>query len=111
MPPNAELLATLLAPIPGDSPAGKDLRYDPRYDNVKDARREDPDLPQGALATERKLADWPQVVTLGTQLLAAETKDLQLAVWLTEGLVKREGFGGLTTGLLLLKGLLDQYWE
>jgi type VI secretion system protein ImpA len=113
MPPNPELLATLLAPIPGDSPTGKDLRYaDDRYDKIDKARREDPDLPNdGGLATERKVADWPQVISLSTQLLGKETKDLQLAAWLTEALAKREGFGGLTTGLLALKGLLEQHWD
>ncbi|AHG93000.1 type VI secretion-associated protein, ImpA family (plasmid) [Gemmatirosa kalamazoonensis] len=113
MPPNAELLATLLAPIPGDSPTGKDLRYsDERYDKIEKARKEDPFLPSdGGLATERKIADWPQVISLSSQLLAKETKDLQLAAWLTEALLKREGFGGLSTGLSLLKGLLEQYWD
>ncbi|MBV9879079.1 MAG: type VI secretion system protein TssA [Gemmatirosa sp.] len=111
MPVNADLAATLLTPVPGDNPSGKDLRYDPRYDKVKEARREDLDLPQGGLATERKIADWPQVVTLASQLLQKETKDLQLAAWLTEALLKREAFGGLATGLTVLKGLLDGFWE
>src|SRR6476620_8389874 len=111
MSANDELLASLLAPIPGDNPSGKDLRYDPRYDKVKEARREDLDLPAGGLATERKVADWPQVVKLATELLSKETKDLQLAAWLTEALLKRDGAPGLTTGLALLKGLLEQFWE
>jgi type VI secretion system protein ImpA len=111
MPANTELLAALLAPVAGDNPAGRDLRYDPRYDRLKEARREDADLPQGALAVERKLADWPQVVTLGSQLLQQETKDLQLAAWLTEALLRRQGLGGLATGLELLRGLLDAFWD
>lgn len=111
MPVNAELVATLLAPIPGDQPAGKSLRYDPRFDKVKEARREDLDLPPGGLATDRKVADWPQVVTVASQLLREETKDLQLAAWLTEALLKRESYGGLATGLTVLHGLLDQFWD
>jgi type VI secretion system protein ImpA len=111
MPADTELLSALLTPIPGDDPAGRDLRYDPRYERVKDARREDADLPQGGLAVERKIADWPQVVTLATQLLERETKDLQLAAWLTEGLLRRRGMSGLATGLGLVRGLLDGCWE
>ena len=111
MPINAALVDALLTPVPGDNAAGQDLRYDPRYDKVKDARREDMELPAGGLATERKLADWPQVIALSTQLLEKETKDLQLAAWLTEALLKRDGLSGLATGLGILKGLLASFWE
>jgi type VI secretion system protein ImpA len=111
MPVDTALLEALLAPVPGDAPTGRDLRYDPRYDQVKEARREDLDLPAGGLATDRKVADWQAVVKLSGQLLSAETKDLQLAAWLTEALLKRDGLAGLTTGLETLRGILDRYWE
>ncbi len=111
MPINAALVDALLTPVPGDNAAGQDLRYDPRYDKVKDARREDMELPAGGLATERKLADWPQVIALSTLLLEKETKDLQLAAWLTEALLRRDGLGGLATGLGVLKGILASFWE
>ena len=37
----------LLTPIPGDNPAGQNLRYAPVYDKIKEARREDDEAPQG----------------------------------------------------------------
>lgn len=111
MPANAELIAALLVPIAGDNPSGKDLRYDARYDKVKEARREDLDLPPGGLATDRKVADWPAVVTQARTLLEKETKDLQLGAWLTEALMKREGAAGLATGLRGLEGMLKDFWE
>ena len=111
MPVDTALLEALLAPVPGEAPTGRDLRYDPRYDQVKEARREDLDLPAGGLATDRKVADWQAVVKLSGQLLSAETKDLQLAAWLTEALLKRDGLAGLTTGLESLRGILERYWE
>ena len=111
MPLDTALIEALLAPVPGDAPAGRDLRYDPRYDRVKDARREDPELPPGGLATERKLADWALVASLGRELLVAETKDLQLAAWLAEALLHRGGIGGLATGLDALQQLVDRYWD
>ena len=108
MPLNSELVARLLQPIPGDSPSGQDLRYDPRVDAIKEARREEPDLPG---VTNRKLADWPTVVTACSDLLTKETKDLQLAVWLTEALLQKQGFAGLATGLDGLSGMLNTFWD
>ena len=111
MPVNSELVARLLQPIREDAPAGDDLRYDPRVDVIKEARREDLDLPSNNAEAKRKLADWPQVVALTTKLLTEETKDLQLAAWLCEGLLHKDGYGGLTTGLNAFQGLLENFWE
>ncbi len=111
MPVNSELVTRLLQPIREDAPAGDDLRYDNRVDVIKEARREDLDLPTNNAEAKRKLADWPQVVTLTTKLLAEETKDLQLAAWLCEGLLHKDGYAGLATGLNIFQGFLDDFWE
>ncbi len=102
---------TLLTPLPGDQPCGADLRYDPLYDKLKEARREDDDAPQGEWERPRKLADWPQVIKLATDALAQKSKDLQIAVWLTEALLHREGCAGLREGLELLHGLVEKFWD
>jgi type VI secretion system protein ImpA len=101
----------LLVPIPGANPAGAELRYDPVYDKIKEARREDDDAPQGDWQTERKVADWPLVIKLTKDALTKKSKDLQLAVWLTEAMLRREGLAGLRAGLDLLDGMVDQYWD
>jgi type VI secretion system protein ImpA len=101
----------LLKPIPGANPGGVDLRYDPLYDKIKEARREDDDAPQGEWATARKVADWPNVIKLSKEALATKSKDLQLAAWLTEALLRREGFAGLNSGLDLLVGLVGEQWD
>ncbi len=108
MPVNSELVARLLQPIPGDAPSGKDLRYDARVDAIKEARREELDLPG---VENRKVADWPTVIKAASELLSTETKDLQLQVWLTEALMNKEGLGGLATGLEVLAGMLRQFWD
>ena len=111
MPVDTSLIEALLVPVPGENPAGRELRYDPRYDQVKEARREDLVLPEGGLATERKIADYGTVLKVGRELLEKETKDLQLAAWMCEALLKRDGLGGLATGLLVLHGIADQFWD
>ncbi|HEX6631926.1 MAG TPA: type VI secretion system protein TssA [Gemmatimonadaceae bacterium] len=102
----------LLTPIPGDLPGGANLRYDPLYDKVKEARRADDDLPAGELPEgPRKTADYALVQRVAGEALATKTKDLQLAAWLTEAMLNREGFAGLTEGLGLLRDLLVQFWD
>ena len=85
----------LLTPIPGDNPSGKNLRYDPVVDKIKEARREEIDAPQGAWKSAVKVADLPQVIKLASEAIAKRSKDLQLAVWLVDAHVKREGFAVL----------------
>jgi type VI secretion system protein ImpA len=113
MPVDTALIEALLVPVAGDEPAGRDLRYDPRYDQVKEARREDLVLPEkdGAPKTDRKIADYSVVMKLGRTLLETETKDLQLAAWITEALLKQQGLIGLATGLHAVSGILDTFWD
>lgn len=101
----------LLNPIAGPNPGGADLRYDPLYDRIKEARREDDDAPQGEWQYTRKVADWPQVIKLTSDAVATKSKDLQLAVWLAEAMLRREGFGGFRATLDAIRGLLDTFWD
>jgi type VI secretion system protein ImpA len=101
----------ILNPIPGDNPSGASLRYEPIYDQIKEARREDDDVPQGDWQIEVKKADWVLVVKLASEALAKKSKDLQLAAWLTEALLHREGYAGLKAGLELLRSLVENFWE
>lgn len=101
----------LLNPIAGDNPAGVDLRYDPLYDKIKEARREDDDAPQGEWQHARKLADWPAVIKLTGDALATKSKDLQLAAWLSEAMLRREGFGSFRATLDVMRALIERYWD
>ncbi len=101
----------LLQPIAGSNPAGANLRYDPIYDKIKEARREEEDVDQGDWKRTRKVADWPLVIKLSGEALATKSKDLQIAAWLTEALLKQESLGGLRVGLELLRRMLEKFWE
>ena len=48
---------------------------------------------------------------LASSLLRNRSKDLQLALWLTEAGMKRHGFPGLRDGLRLTHQLLIRYWD
>jgi type VI secretion system protein ImpA len=101
----------LLAPIPGDNPAGEDLRYAPVYDEIKEARRADDPLDRGEWDHELKTADWDKVVALSVEALTEKSKDLQIAAWLTEAITRTRGFRGFASGLSVLTGLLSNFWD
>lgn len=111
-------IADLLAPIAGDSPAGVDPRDDSSvqslYQTLKRERA-------GARAAERKSvhdgndqeadAHWQEVLSLGPRLIKEQAKDLEVASWLTEALVRRHGFAGLRDGFALIQGLIENFWD
>jgi type VI secretion system protein ImpA len=103
-------LVGILTPIEGDNPAGEDLRYI-LYDKIAEARRADDALDRGDWQREIKSADWETVIGLCADALVNRSKDLQIAAWLTEALTVKDGFKGLLTGLKVLRGFLENFWE
>lgn len=117
---SAELLDfnSLLAPIPGDQAAGVDIRTDwsptSVYYAIKDART-------NARAIERRMLqdpegtearpDWGPVLELAPKILTEQSKDLEIAAWFTEALVRKHGFAGLRDGFRLCRELSATYWE
>ena len=110
IPPVVDL-DSLLESIPGENPAGDSLRYSGIYDEISDARRADDNLNQGEWQTELKTADYHKVVTVSVNALTTLSKDLQIAAWLSEALIKLHGFAGLRDSLKLMAGLHERFWE
>lgn len=114
----AEVLAVeeLLEPVTEDAPAGEDLRADSSpnslYYRVKDARI-------AARAAERANIEdasavppeWRIVVEAGSEALRTKGKDLEIAAWMVEALVRLEGFAGLRDGFRLIEGLVARFWD
>ncbi|WP_407312716.1 type VI secretion system protein TssA [Pseudomonas sp. nanlin1] len=107
--PNGLSLTRLTAPINGSS--GEDLSFSTLFDQIKEARRADPEyLTQGDWQTDLKSSDWDLTIDLANQGLMQQSKDLMLAAWLGEGLAHKYHFVGITFALTLAEQLLDQYW-
>jgi type VI secretion system protein ImpA len=119
-------LEALLAPLPGAAPAGADLREDfspqSAYYRLRDARAEaraaeraaeapDPDQGGGTGGEAPWPAQWRTVRELATKALTAQTKDLEIAAWLTEALVRSDGLAGLEAGARLIAGLAETLWD
>jgi len=111
-------LDQLLAPVTDDNKVGEDIREntspDSPYYKIKDAR-------SAARAAERNNmfdsdtseADghWRKILELAPDILANQAKDLEVASWYTEALIRQHGYPGLRDGFKLIKGLIEQYWD
>jgi type VI secretion system protein ImpA len=102
----------LLAPVSDASPCGEDLMFSAAFDEIQEARRaDDQSLDQGEWIKDVKEADWRFVAEQCALLLRTQSKDLRLAVWLTEALAHRAGMAGLTQGYVLMRELCERYWS
>src|SRR6266853_1645398 len=102
----------LLDPITAEQPTGTDLRWTSEWDRIKEARRADDGLDSGKWTKkDQKTSDWPRVKELVTTALRERSKDLQLALWLTESDIKLRGFQGLRDGLRITRELMVRYWD
>lgn len=110
VPPVIDLEA-IMQPVSEENPAGEGLQYSGLYDEIREARRADENLAQGQWQTALKVADYRQVITLAVPALEKQTKDLQIAAWLSESLIKTYGFAGLRDSFKLVGGLQENFWE
>lgn len=111
-------ISKLLEPVSEEFPTGPDLREnsspDSSYQRVKAERN-------AARAAERSSihdgnssqADdhWRTVIDLTPRLLESESKDLEVASWYLEALVRRHGFQGLRDGFKIIHDLIERYWD
>lgn len=107
---NDEALQALLLPIDDASPTGSDLEYDADFMALE---RDAAPKAERAMGDEVKAAeepDWERVKKLSEALLA-RSKDLRVAVYLSTAWLRTEGLGGWASGLALIRGLLENYWD
>ncbi len=103
---SAQVLAWL-QPLEDESgPSGADLEYDNAFLELTQAAAGKPESQFGPAEPP----DWP-AVREGAAALLERTRDLRVAIfWLRAG-VRLHGYAGLTSGLQLVSGLVDQMWD
>jgi type VI secretion system protein ImpA len=107
-------LDRLLAPLQGELPQGVDLRRQADQTLLLDLR----DAWRTARSREQRQdsdpgaapPDWGAVERQASGILAEQSKDLEVAVWLCEALARTEGFAGLAAGGALIAGLAERFW-
>lgn len=111
-------VSSLLEPISAENLVGVDLRQDnsPKsaYVQIRDARK-------AARAAERSNvfddgnteADdhWRVVFERSPQVFKQQAKDLEIACWYAESLIRKAGFAGLRDGFSLIRQLIEKYWD
>ena len=96
--------ASFLEPIAGAEPAGAAASLDPRYEAVR-AEVAKLDAPTGGEI------DWKAVARGCKELLVGTSKDFLLASQNAYALLQLERWAGLATGLAVLDGMLERWWE
>lgn len=92
-------------PIGPDRPAGEDVRYDSRFEELQG------EIDKLVSPTASGGVDWEKVVGTAGAILAEKSKDLLVAAYLAVGLIHRRKVEGLETGLKVLLDLLANFWE
>jgi len=116
--PNTINIEELTAPISSDSPAGEDIREDRSptsdYYSIKDARNSARAAERSAMfdvADTDLLAPWRDVAKSAEKILTKKGKDLEVASWYTEALIRLHGFTGLRDGFQLIDQLIESFWD
>jgi len=103
-------LESLLAPLAADAPCGPDLEYDPAFQALLEASAGKPERQYGDKVYPAEGPDWPLVHEQALQL-AARTRDLRVAVWLARSGARLHGLAGAVSGLQLVQGLVERFWD
>jgi len=119
-------LPDLLAPIPGDSPVGPDLKYSNEFSEIEWAHNQGQDAipptkPPGFPGAEAE-EHFGRVVELATDFLTQQSKDMRIASFLASALLRvgvgdldepaaARCFAGFGLGLQLLHGFVEKFWD
>ncbi|MEO0443682.1 MAG: type VI secretion system protein TssA [Pseudomonadota bacterium] len=124
---NGTDITELLTNISDEFPSGVDIRLDisptSLYQTIKIARsnaraaerqglfpeNNDSGASPGADPTTNE--HWQKILELSPEILRSHAKDLEIACWYTEALLRRYGFSGLRGGFALIQGLIQHYWD
>ncbi len=112
-------IANMLAPISSDSPALGDLReiiaVDSSYQALRTARTLARNNERAAQNEGRSLIinskDWDDILSRVPEVLADESKDIEMVAWYIEALTRHFGFMGLAKGFSLARQLIENYGD
>ncbi|WP_027722045.1 type VI secretion system protein TssA [Maridesulfovibrio zosterae] len=99
-----ELLDLGKKPVSDASPAGKDARYEPEYDELQQEVDKLTSVTGGII-------DWKHVAKLCSAILLNKSKDMKVASYLGAALIQLKGVEGLSVSTQILLDLVTEYWD
>lgn len=109
---------SLLEPVSEDNPVGIDIREDSSpssaYYSIKDARNSARAAERNSLfdgGSSEADENWRKILELAPEILKNNAKDLEIASWYTEALIRRYGFPGLKAGFSIIRQMIEKYWD
>ncbi len=111
-------ISGLLEPISADNAVGNDVRLvispTSDYSLIRDARRSARSAERSTIFDGISNAaedHWRIVSDLAPKILKTQSKDLEVACWYTEALVRKAGFRGARDGFTLIRRLIENFWD
>jgi type VI secretion system protein ImpA len=100
----------LFAPISEAEPSGPNLEYDPAFSELERATQGKPEQRMGSIHVPFEPPDWSTICKRSLALLE-RTRDLRVAMHLTQGLLHCTGLAGFADGLELAAGMVRDLWQ
>ncbi len=112
-------VTAMVEPIAGEHEVGSDLRNNlsptSNYQALRDARTQARNNERTALSDGEtfyfNLSDWKTILDKVPQILADESKDIEVVAWYIEALTRHYGFQGFAQGFSLARQLIERYGE
>lgn len=93
-------------PVSEESPAGEDITYSPEFEALQNEIDK-----LSIVSSDAGEVDWDRVFDLSASLLGGKSKNLLVAAYMAEALLKTRRFEGLLQGSIVIKDLVENYWE
>jgi type VI secretion system protein VasJ len=92
-------------PISADCPCGSDVRYEAEFQTLQN------EIDKLSLPSAEGSVNWEKVVRFASDILAHQSKDLLVAIYLSVALTYTRKHDGLSMGVKLLMDLMGKFWE
>lgn len=92
-------------PVPGETQAGGDARYEPEYVAVLE------EIEKLSFSEQGVAISWSVIEKNAVIILSEKSKDLQIAAYLGVALWQNRGLEGMLDGVHVLAGFLETFWE
>lgn len=105
-----DVLDAFLQPLEQEPPTGPNLEYEPEFQALEEAARPRQERANGSGVIAPEEPDWREVDALARPLLQ-RSRDLRIAVHLTNAQLDLQGIPGWADGLHLISTMLRTFWD